>query len=88
MIVKEHEQHGRKSSVHLISHRGEGQGIREMQTHHHHPCHPKKQNIQTGFEQLGGIKRFEIVGLIGPSEDGEGEQTGAEPSVQYVFILV
>ena len=86
--MRKQQQQVRKRSVHSITYRGEGQGIREMQTHHHHPCHPKKQNIQTGFEQLGGIKRFEIVGLIGPSEDGEGEQTGAEPCVQYVFVLV
>ena len=69
-------------------HCGEGQGVGEMQPHHHHPRYPEEENVEAGLQQLSGVEGLEVVGLVGPAEDGEGEQTGTEPGVQHVLILI
>jgi hypothetical protein len=59
-----------------------------MQAHHHHPRHPEEQNIEAGLEQLGGVESLQVVCVVGPAEDGEGEEARAEPGVEDVFVLV
>ena len=61
--------------------------LHELQAEHHHACDPKENDVVGGNEQCGRIKRFQIVGLIRPTESRERPQTGTEPRIEHVLIL-
>ena len=66
----------------------EGRFAGEFDAEHHHASHPEEEDIRTGLEHRGGIEIFEIFGLFGPAQRGERPQSGGEPGIQHVFILV
>mmetsp|Transcript_4939 Transcript_4939/g.10911 ORF Transcript_4939/g.10911 Transcript_4939/m.10911 type:complete len:239 (+) Transcript_4939:1371-2087(+) len=67
-------------------HRVERKLIRQLQSHHNHPCNPKEKNIQSSLKERSGVECLEIVRLLWPSQDGEGEESRREPSVEYIFV--
>mmetsp|Transcript_6391 Transcript_6391/g.18099 ORF Transcript_6391/g.18099 Transcript_6391/m.18099 type:complete len:361 (-) Transcript_6391:857-1939(-) len=69
--------------VHLL----EGHLPGEVHAHHHHPGHPEEQNVVARLQEGRGVERLEVRRLVGPLEDGEGEQPRAEPRVQHVLVL-
>lgn len=50
-------------------------------THRHHLLCSKREELP------GGEERLHVVRVVGPSEDREGEEAGAEPGVQHVLVL-
>eukprot|EP00123_Amoebidium_parasiticum_P018833 comp24297_c0_seq1/m.45554 comp24297_c0_seq1/g.45554 ORF comp24297_c0_seq1/g.45554 comp24297_c0_seq1/m.45554 type:complete len:453 (+) comp24297_c0_seq1:672-2030(+) len=69
-------------------HLREGQVAHEAQAHHDHSCHPEEQDVVPRLQQLPRIEPLEVVSLLGPAKDAEGEQARREPRVQHVGVLV
>ena len=84
----ERSDEGALYAMAVVTHRGEGQGVRQMQTHHDHPRHPEEQDVEPGLEQLGGVEGLQVVRVVGPTEDREREEARAEPGIEHVFVLV
>lgn len=60
----------------------------EVDTKEDHTRHPEEEDIPTGFEDGRGVEVSEISSLLGPSHDREGPQSGGEPGVEDIFILL
>ncbi len=69
--------------VHLL----EGHLAGELQRHHDHPRDPEENDVETGYQHIGGVEGFQLFGLFRPAQGGEGPQRGAEPGIQYVLVL-
>jgi hypothetical protein len=61
--------------------------VHELQPHHDHPGDPEEDDVEAGDQHVGRIELAQAIGLIGPAECREGPQRGAEPGVEYVFVL-
>ncbi len=46
----------------------------EFQPHHDHPRDPEENDIEAGDQDVGGIKVFQLGGLLGPAQGGERPQ--------------
>jgi len=58
--------------------------LHKMDTHHHHPGHPEKEDIKARYEDRCGIKCFQEGRLFRPSHGGEGPESRTEPGIQNV----
>lgn len=67
----------------------EGDLAGEPNRHHDHSCDPEEEDIVAGLEQLVREERLEVwVLCVRPLQGREGEETGTEPSVQDIAILL
>mmetsp|Transcript_29965 Transcript_29965/g.66349 ORF Transcript_29965/g.66349 Transcript_29965/m.66349 type:complete len:205 (-) Transcript_29965:1398-2012(-) len=59
----------------------------QLDAHHHHASHPEEQDVVAGLQQRTGIEGGQVLILLRPAEDREGEEAGGEPCVQHVVVL-
>ncbi len=52
-----------------------------------HPCDPKEDDVVPRLQKRSRIEDVEIISSVGPSEDGEWEEAGGEPSIEDVLVL-
>ena len=71
------EEHGLKGRFLHVLNAGEN-----------HSGNPEEDDIITGHQCAGGIEVFQLFGVIRPAQRGERPQSGAEPSVQGVGVLL
>lgn len=61
----------------------------QLFAHHNHASDPKEENIVTGLEKRARVEFAEIgTRLFWPFADREWEDTGGEPRVQHVFVVI
>ena len=65
-----------------------GNILHEFHTHNQHTCYPEENDVVAGYQHAGGIELLEERSLIRPAHGGEGPQSGAEPGVQRILILM
>ena len=53
-----------------------------------HPRYPEEDNVIAGHQHTGGIEVFQILGFMRPAQRGEGPQSGREPGIQHVLVLM
>ena len=75
-----------------LDHRGdvdvvEGDLAGELEPHHHHPGHPEEDDVARRDQHVGGVEGAQLRRLVGPAEDRERPQRGAEPGVEHVLVL-
>ncbi len=59
----------------------------EFQPHHHHPCHPKEDDVETCDQNVRRIELRQLGRLRGPPQRGEGPQPGGEPGIEHILVL-
>ena len=59
----------------------------EFEPHHLHPGNPEEDDVKTGDQDRGGIKGFQLRGLVRPAERGERPEGGGEPGVEDIGVL-
>lgn len=57
-------------------------------TQQNHSSDPEEQDVPTGLEEAGRVEAVHIRSLLGPALDGEWPETGREPGIQDVVILL
>lgn len=65
----------------------EGQFAEEFLAEEHHASDPEENDVVSGFEKGIGEECLHVVRVVGPAHNGEGEEAGAEPGVEHVFVL-
>lgn len=60
--------------------------VSQLQAHHNHPCDPEEKNVTSSLKEGCWVERLQIVCLLRPSHDREGEKTRGEPRVKDVRI--
>lgn len=60
---------------------GEGEG------HEDHAGDPEEEDIEAGLEDRRRVEGAQVLGVVGPAEDGEREKARGEPRVQHVRVL-
>ena len=66
----------------------ERQPVGELQTKHDHARHPEKDDVDAGFQDVGGIEPLEVGRLVRPAERGKRPEPRAEPGIEDVRVLV
>ena len=60
-----------------------------VHTEHDHTSHPEEQNVPTCLQHGCRVVVLHVLGvLLRPAERREGPQTGREPCIQYILILL
>mmetsp|Transcript_18515 Transcript_18515/g.40082 ORF Transcript_18515/g.40082 Transcript_18515/m.40082 type:complete len:336 (-) Transcript_18515:391-1398(-) len=60
--------------------------VSQVQAHHNHPCHPEEKNVRTSLKEGCWVECLQIVRLLRPSHDREGEKARGEPCVKNILI--
>ena len=61
----------------------------EGTSHHRHPRHPEKDDVEPCDQSAGGIPTFKVCTLlIRPAHGGEGPKTTGKPGIKNIFILL
>ncbi len=85
---------GHLLAVLVTDHAVQGDGVERrgavhrVEAEHHHPGDPEEEDVVAGDQDGVRVELRERLGLLGPAERGEGPQTGGEPGVQDVGVLV
>mmetsp|Transcript_12703 Transcript_12703/g.36824 ORF Transcript_12703/g.36824 Transcript_12703/m.36824 type:complete len:425 (-) Transcript_12703:1031-2305(-) len=66
----------------------EGEQVRELERHHDHARDPEEEDVQAGLEERRGEETSQVCRVVGPSHDREWKETGAEPRVEHIFVLL
>ncbi|MBA7698150.1 hypothetical protein ES703_106825 [subsurface metagenome] len=69
-------------------HVSEGNISHEPNPHHHHSCHPEKEDIETSYQDRGRIKGFQLIGRIRPAQGGKWPERRTKPGIQHVCFLL
>ena len=59
-----------------------------LHTGEDHASNPEEDNIIAGNERRGRVEIVKLLGLVRPAERGERPQSGREPGIQYVLLLM
>src|SRR5699024_4880832 len=59
-----------------------------FQTGEDHSCYPEENDVVAGYQCAGWVEVFELLGVVWPAQSGEWPQSGAEPGIQGVLILM
>ena len=60
----------------------------EDQPEHDHPGDPEEENVVAGLKHGCRVEEVQIVVLIGPTESRMRPQTGREPGIEHVRVLL
>ena len=58
----------------------------ELEAHHHHPRHPEVDDVAGRRQDLRGEVGAQLLGVLGPAQDGERPQRRREPGVEDVRV--
>ncbi len=58
----------------------------ELEAHHHHPRHPEVDDVPGRGQDLRGEVGAQLLGVLGPAQDGERPQRRREPGVEDVRV--
>src|SRR5690606_24254308 len=64
----------------FVFHQGHGQ--------HDHPCNPEEDDVEAGNQNISRMELLKEIRLLRPAQGRECPEAGAEPGVEYVFILL
>ena len=62
--------------------------MHEFHTHNQHTCNPEEDDIVTGYEHACRIELLQQRSFIRPAHGRERPQSGAEPGIQCVLVLM
>ena len=65
----------------------EGQPVGELETEHDHARDPEENDVDAGFQDVGGVEPLEVGRLVRPAERGKRPEPRAEPGIEHVRIL-
>ena len=60
--------------------------VHELQTHHHHPGNPEKDDVKAGNQHIGRIITLKLWGFVGPAESRERPKRRRKPGIQNVRV--
>ena len=62
--------------------------LHKFHAHNQHARNPEENNIVTGYKHAGRIELLKQFGVVRPAHGRERPQSGAEPGVQCVLVLM
>ena len=66
----------------------ERQLAHELEPEHDHPRHPEEEDVVAGLHHRRWVVAAQVGGVVGPAEGGERPETGGEPGVEHVGVLL
>ena len=72
----------------MNQHRIKGGLSHMLHTGEDHSGHPEEDDVITGHQSAGGIEMLQLRGFIRPSQRGERPESGGEPGIQRIGVLL
>ena len=62
--------------------------LAKFQAHHNHTGYPEEDDVITGYKGSRRIEMLEFFRFFRPAHGFKRPETGAEPGVKYIFVLM